>query len=259
VINLDRPLAWLDAETTGVSPNSDRIVELAVGVQYPGSADIEWKSRRINPGMPIPAKATAVHGITDQDVADCPPFADVARSLFALLDPCDLAGFGIRRFDVPLLVAEFQRAGLRFDVRGRCLIDMLSIFHHQEPRDLAGAVRFYLGREHEAAHTAGSDVAVCPGILDAQVARYGLPADVTGLEAYLAEHSPYEGGLEGWFEIHDPEKPVDWTFRRGKHQGLTLGWVAANESGYIWWLLNKATDIPFEVLDAVRPFSRGRS
>ncbi len=259
MIRLDRPLAWLDAETTGVSPNTDRIVELAVGIQHPGSADIEWKTRRLNPGVPIPGQATAVHGITDADVAGCPTFTDVARSLFALLDPCDLGGFGIRRFDVPLLVAEFHRAGLRFDVRGRCLLDLLSIFHHEEPRDLSGAVRFYLGREHGEAHTADSDVAVCPDILAAQVTRYGLPGDVAGLQSYLDEHSPYEGGLEAWFTIQDQARPVDWVLRRGKHQGQTLWWVAANDSGYLWWILNKATDIPFEVLDAVRPFARGRS
>lgn len=259
MIAIDRPIAWLDAETTGTSTNQDRIVELAVGVQHPGSPEIEWKVRRLNPGVPIPPAATAVHGITDADVADCPSFADVARALFALLDPCDLGGFGIRRFDVPLLVAEFQRAGLQFEVRSRRLIDCLAIFFHEEPRDLSAAVRFYLSRELGDAHTAGADVAVCPEILAAQVARYGLAGDVASLQAYLDGFAPYEGGLESWFAMPDPARPIDWTFRRGKHQGLTLGWVAANESGYIWWLLNKATDIPFEVLDAVRPFARGRS
>ncbi|HSV92856.1 MAG TPA: 3'-5' exonuclease, partial [Desulfobacterales bacterium] len=218
MIRLDRPLAWLDAETTGPRPHVDRIVELAVGIQQPGSADIAWKVRRVNPCLPIPAGATEVHGITDADVADCPTFASLSRSLFAALDPCDLAGFGIRRFDVPLLVAEFHRCGMAFDVRGRYLVDLLSIFHHEEPRDLAGAVRFYLGRELGRAHSAQADVGVCPEVLDAQVARYGLAEDVAGLQAYLDEHSPYEGGLEAWFAMPDPARPVDWTFRRGKHE-----------------------------------------
>ncbi len=152
-IPLDRPLAFFDLETTGLSRTSDRIIEIAV-IRVSPQGDVLERVRRFNPGMPIPPEVTAIHGITDEDVAEEPPFSARAKSLWELLEPCDLAGFNLRRFDLPLLLAEFTRAGITFDPRSRRLLDMQVIFHREEPRDLSAAAKFYLGREHQEAHTA---------------------------------------------------------------------------------------------------------
>ena len=125
-LKLRRPIAFFDLETTGTDPREDRIVEISVlKVSPDGSREI--KTRRIDPGVPIPAASTEIHGIRDEDVADEPTFAQVAKSLFAFLDDCDLAGYGIFRFDVPLLVAEFERVGMAFDIRDRAIVDALTI------------------------------------------------------------------------------------------------------------------------------------
>ena len=163
---LERPLAFFDIETTGLSTSRDRIVELALIKVHP-SGDVLERVRRFNPGIPIPPEATAVHGITDADVADEEPFQRRARALAGLLEDADLAGFNIRRFDVPMLLAEFRRAEVPFDVHGRRMIDMQTIFHREERRDLSAAARFYLGREHEEAHTALGDIRTSAAVLSA--------------------------------------------------------------------------------------------
>ena len=148
-LQLERPLAVLDTETTGVDPLTDRIVELAVVRLDPDGAARRYR-RLVDPGVPIPPAATAVHGIADADVAGRPRFAAIADRLARRLDGCDLAGFNLRRFDLPLLAAEFARAGVAFDPADRAVVDAQQIYHAREPRDLAAAVRFYCGREHAA-------------------------------------------------------------------------------------------------------------
>lgn len=234
-LRLERPLAILDLETTGLSPAADRIVELAVLRISPGG-DVLERVRRFDPEIPIPPEATAVHGITDEDVAGKPPFAARARSLAALLDPCDLAGFNLRRFDLPMLVAEFRRAGIVFDVSERCLVDIQAIFHREEPRDLSAAARFYLGREAVDPHSALGDVRTTSAVLAAQLERYGhLPRDVAGLDRYCDEFSPFETEVERWFELDDDGT---CTFRRGKHRGRSLHEVAESEPDYLRWMLS---------------------
>ena len=137
---LDRPLAALDLETTGVDPAADRLVEVAVLTVLPGGGQ-ELFHRRVNPGVPIPPAATAVHGIGDADVAGAPPFGAIAPELFATLHGCDLAGFGIATFDLPLLSAEFARVRIPFRVAGRRVIDVLALYRRLQPRTLASAVR----------------------------------------------------------------------------------------------------------------------
>lgn len=233
-IELDRPLAFLDLETTGLRPRVDRIVELAVLRISPGG-DVTEKVRRFDPGVPIPPEATAVHGITDEDVADRPPFAARARSLAEQLDPCDLAGFNLRRFDLPMLVAEFRRAGVAFDPGGRCLIDAQSIFHREEPRDLSAAALFYLGREHRDAHSALGDIRTTAAVFAAQLERYEhLPSELDGLHDYCDEIAPFETALEKWFSDDDGAR----VFRRGKHRGRPLTEVARDEPDYLRWMLD---------------------
>lgn len=244
---LDRPMAFFDIETTGLSVTADRIIELAL-IRLSPQGDILERVRRFNPGIPIPPAATAVHGITDADVAGEAPFSARARSLARLLAPCDLAGFNIRRFDVPFLLAEFARCGIEFDPHGRRMIDIQQIFHREERRDLSAAARFYLGREHEEAHTALGDIRTTAAVLSAQLARYPhVPQDLDGLQAYCDEVGRFETEAERWFEEADGRL----IFRRGKHRGRFLEEIAAQEVDYLYWMLG-ADDMSPDVLRIVR-------
>ena len=245
--SLDCPLVFLDLETTGLSPAHDRIVELAIIKVTPGG-DVLERVRRFNPGMPIPAEASAVHGITDDDVRHEAPFAARARSLAELLDACDLAGFNVRRFDVPMLIAEFRRASVPFDPYGRRIIDIQAIFHREERRDLSAAARYYLGREHPEAHSALGDIRTSAAVLAAQLERYPhLPRDLDGLNRYCDDCIPFETELQRWFT----EGPDGRVFRRGKHRGRSLPDIAAHEPDYLTWMLS-AEDMDPEVLRVVR-------
>lgn len=244
---LDRPVAFFDLETTGLSLSRDRIVELAL-IRISPQGDVMEKVRRLNPEIPIPPEAAAVHGITDDIVADEPPFRSVAKALAQLLEPCDLGGFNIRRFDLPVLLAEFRRAGVDFEVKDRRLIDMKMIFHREEPRDLSAAARFYLGRDHQDAHTALGDIRTTAAVLAAQLERYSnLPRDMDGLHAYCDEMDPFQTEFDRWFS----EEEGGLAFKRGKHKGSLLTDVASSTPDYLDWMLG-ADDMPKEVLDVVR-------
>jgi DNA polymerase-3 subunit epsilon len=244
---LDRPLAVLDLETTGVDPASDRIIEVAVLTLLPGGGQ-ELFHRRVNPGVPIPTGATAVHGIADADVANAPPFAAIAAELFATLHGSDLAGFGISTFDLPLLFNEFARAGLPFRVVQRRVIDVLTLYRRCHPRDLASAVREYLGRGHEDAHSAVADVRATAEILDRQVGRHALPSTLAALHESLVEVD-----VAGRFRRDEAAEVV---FAFGKYSGQTLTAVAARDPSYLRWMLGR----PFldDVHDLVRRALAGR-
>ena len=244
-LDLDRPVVFFDLETTGLSLARDRIVELAV-LRVSPRGDVVERVRRYNPGIPIPPEAAAVHGITDEAVAGEHPFRRTAKSLAGLLEPCDLAGFNIRRFDLPILLAEFRRAGVSFDVKGRRLIDMKMIFHREEPRDLSAAARFYLGRDHQDAHTALGDIRTTAAVLSAQLTRYRhLPRDMDGLHAYCDEMGRFVTEFDRWFAR---ERGV-LVFNRGKHKGTPLDEVAATTPDYLEWMMG-ADDMPAEVKEA---------
>jgi DNA polymerase-3 subunit epsilon len=169
-LRIRQPLAIVDVESTGVNPQSDRVVEVGVYKVGPDEKPVSVV-RRVNPTVPIPAAATQVHGITDADVADCRPFAAVARKLVRSLDGCDLAGFGIKKFDQPILVAECRRAGAHFSLAGRAVIDALQIYHQRERRTLESALAFYVGEKHAHAHRASEDARASALVLDAQIKR----------------------------------------------------------------------------------------
>ena len=247
-VSLDRPLVFFDLETTGLRVGEDRIIELAV-VRLAPTGDVTEKERRFNPGVPIPPEATEVHGITDADVADEPAFAQVARALADFLDPCDLAGFNVRRFDLPMLLAEFRRAGVDFDPGGRRIIDVQQIFHNEERRDLSAAVRFYLDREMEDAHSALADIRATAAVLGAQLERYPhLPRDLDELDRYCDEVQPFETEVERWFE----ETPDGHRlFRRGKHRGRPLAKIAGQHPDYLEWMLG-LDDLDEGVKEVVR-------
>jgi DNA polymerase III subunit epsilon len=245
--DLDRPLVFFDLETTGLDMKNDRIIELAF-IKMTPTGDVLERERRFNPGMPIPPEATAVHGITDADVADELPFCRTARSLADMLGDCDLAGFNVRRFDIPMLVQEFKRCDVDFSLEGRRIVDMQNIFHREEPRDLSAAARFYLAREHEEAHTALGDIRTSAGVLGAQLTRYAhLPRDLEGLHAYCEEYAPTWSELERWFGSEEDGRP----FRRGKHKGKSLADVAREAPDYLQWMIG-ADDMAEEVVMVVR-------
>ena len=184
---LERPIAFLDTETTGLDVRADRIVEVAVLRLAPDAEPVRFR-RLVDPGVPIPQAATAVHGIDDAMVAGRPGFEDIAPRLALVLEGADLAGFNLIGYDLPLLVAEFRRAGVDFAVAGRAVLDSKRIYHRYEPRDLAAAVRHYCGRDHDGAHSALADAEAAAAVLDAQVGRHGeLPPTPAGLHELFTE------------------------------------------------------------------------
>jgi DNA polymerase-3 subunit epsilon len=226
---LDRPLAVLDLETTGVDPAADRIVEVAVLTLLPGGKH-DLFHQRLNPGVPIPPAASAVHGITDADVIGSPTFAAVAPELFATLHGSDLAGFGIASFDLPLLAAEFARVRLPFRVAGRRVIDVLALYRRCHPRDLTSAVREYLGRDHADAHSAVADARATAEVLGRQVERHALPPTPAELHAALVEVD-----VAGRFR----REAGHVVFAFGKYSGQLLAEVAARDPGYLKWMLGR--------------------
>lgn len=170
-LHLKNPLVFFDLETTGINISKDRIVELSF-VKALLNGELETITHRINPEMPIPVESSLIHGIYDEDVKEAPTFKSIAKTLTKFLEGCDLAGFNILRFDVPMLVEEFLRVDVDFQVRNRKLIDAQRIFHMMEPRNLSAAYQFYCGKELEGAHGAEADTLATYHVLNAQVKYY---------------------------------------------------------------------------------------
>ena len=178
---LKNPLLFFDIESTGLNVASDRIVEISIVKVSPGAPGqpnkVEVKTRRINPTIPITPGAQAVHGISDEDVKDCPTFKQVAKSLAQLMEGCDIAGFNSLKFDIPMLAEEFLRAGVDFDFRKRKLVDVQNIFHKKEQRTLKAAYKFYCGLNLDNAHSAEADTMATYEVLEAQLDRYADDAE----------------------------------------------------------------------------------
>ena len=169
-LNLKRPIVFLDLETTGVDPAKDRIVEISLVKVMPDGTQ-EVKTRRLNPEMHIPEAASAVHGIHDEDVADCPTFREISKSLWSYISGCDFAGYNSNKFDIPVLVEEFLRAGVDVDMDKCRFIDVQNIFHRMEQRTLVAAYKFYCGKDLTQAHSAEADTLATYEVLKA-VDRY---------------------------------------------------------------------------------------
>ncbi|MEE8412899.1 MAG: 3'-5' exonuclease [Acidobacteriota bacterium] len=252
-LQLTRPIVCFDLETTGIDPASDRIVEISILRLEPDGTRLT-RTRRINPGRPIPEEATAVHGIRDEDVADAPSFRQVAKGLLELLEGADLTGFNVARFDIPLLDREFRDCKLNLGLDQRRIVDAMTIFHRMEPRDLSAATRFYLGREHAGAHTAEADVAVSFEILEAQLARYDeLPDTVDALDAWLRRVPENAADQSGKF-VHEDGRVV---FNFGKHKGKPLAEVAVAAPDYLKWILG--SDFPDDAKQVVRDAVDGQA
>ena len=232
-LHLLRPLAFIDLETTGVQVGSDRIVEISIlKVSPDGSKDL--KTKRIHPTIAIPVQSSNIHGIYDQDVKDAPTFKMVAQELLLFLASCDLAGFNSNKFDIPLLMEEFLRAGIEFDLTGRKWIDVQTIFHKKEPRNLSAAYKFYCQKDLKNAHSAEADIVATFEILEAQLDRYpDLKNDVDYLHAISVQNSAAD--LAGMIVFNAEGIEV---FNFGKHKGKSVVQVFASEPSYYKWIMD---------------------
>ncbi len=233
-LNLKNPIIFLDLETTGVDPAKDRIVEISLVKLFPGG-EREVKTRRINPGIPIPPSATAIHHISDEDVKDCPTFREIARSLATYMEGADLAGYNSNKFDIPVLMEEFLRSGVDIDLKKRKAIDVQNIFHKMEQRTLVAAYKFYCEKELEAAHSAEADTLATLEVLEAQLERYGddLKNDVD----YLADFSTHSQFVDYAGRVIYDEKGIE-VFGFGKHKGRPVSEVFRTEPSYYSWMMN---------------------
>ena len=244
-LKLNRPLAFFDLETTGINVTTDRIVEISiVRANVNGSTDI--KTMLINPTIPIPAETTAIHGISDADVKDKPTFAQVAPELNHFLLNCDLAGYNSNKFDVPLLVEEFLRAEVDFDLKHRKLVDVQNIFHRMEPRNLTAAYKFYCQKDLINAHSAEADTVATYDILKSQLDKYAgveykdskgiitVPVvnDVAALHEF--SFSSRSADLVGHIVFDDKKVEV---FNFGKHKGKAVEEVFRIEPSYYDWMM----------------------
>ncbi len=231
-LNLKRPIAFFDLETTGINIAKDRIVEISVVKVHPGSKE-EWFTERINPGIPISPQASAIHGITDEDVKDCPSFREIAKNLAKFLEGCDLAGYNAIRFDIPLLAEEFLRQEVDFDIRKRRCIDVQVIFHKKEQRTLSAALKFYCKKELEEAHSAKADTKATYEILKAQLDMYkDLENDIDKLAEFSKQNKFAD--LAGRIVYNTKGQEV---FNFGKHKGKPVEDVLMKEPSYYSWMM----------------------
>lgn len=232
-LNIKNPLVFVDIETTGLDIINDRIVEIAV-LKIHVDGKEELKIRRVNPTIPIPPQASAVHGITDEDVKNEPTFKEIARSLANFIEGCDFAGYNSNKFDFPLLAEEFLRADIDFDLKKRKFIDVQTIFHKMEKRTLSAAYKFYCDKELSDAHSAGADSFATFEVLKSQLDRYpDLKNDVD----FLAEFSAQTRNADFAGRIILDEKGVEY-FNFGKHKGKTVTEVLEKEPSYYAWMMN---------------------
>jgi DNA polymerase-3 subunit epsilon len=230
-IELQRPLAFIDLETTGINLGSDRIVEIAIVKIMPDGSKLV-KRKLINPEKPIPPQTTEIHGITNEMVKDAPTFRQAANEIKQFLDNCDISGYNSNKFDIPLLVEEFLRVEQDFKIDSRRLLDVQKIFHMMEPRTLSAAVKFYCDKELTDAHSAEADATATWEVLDAQLAKY-----------------PQLGNnLESIFKVIGEEEVVDFArrmvviegkivFNFGKHKGKEVEKVLMHERSYYDWMM----------------------
>ncbi|MBR1882179.1 MAG: 3'-5' exonuclease [Muribaculaceae bacterium] len=245
-LKLKNPLVFFDIETTGLNITSDRIVEISYIKVMPNGQE-ETRCFRVNPERPIPAESIAVHHITDEDVKDCPTFKQMAQQLANTFEGCDFAGFNSNHFDIPFLDEEFSRAGVQFDWSKRRFIDVQTIFHKMEKRDLAAACKFYCGHEMENHHSAMADTQTTYEVLKAQLDRYPqLQNDVEALSAFSSHARGVD--LAGRLVLNEQGKEV---INFGKYRGRIAEEVLGKDSGYYGWILN--TDFPS---DTKRAFTR---
>jgi len=243
-LNLKKPLAFFDLETTGTNITTDRIVEISIVKAMPdGSTTI--KTHRVNPTVPIPLESSLIHGIYDDDVKDKPTFKSLAHGLFQFLEGADLAGFNIIRFDVPVLVEEFLRAEMDFDISNRKLVDAQRIYHLMEPRNLSAAYKYYCGKDLIGAHGAEADTLATYEVLKAQIVKYEgciikdqdgkdispIKNDMTALHELTASQF---ADLAGRIAFNDKGEEV---FNFGKYKNMKVSEVFEKDPSYYDWIM----------------------
>lgn len=231
-LKLNRPIVFFDLETTGVDSASDRIVEISmIKIEVDGKKIV--KTRRINPECHIPEEATAVHGITDEDVAGEPTFKQIAKSLAQFIEGCDFGGFNSNRFDLPMLVEEFMRAEVDVDFRKRKFVDVQNIFHKKEQRTLVAAYKFYCDKDLENAHSAEADTLATYEVLEAQIERYGDIGDTIEELAAFSTHGEVVD-FAGRIGLNDKGEEI---FTFGKYKGRKVEDIFRDEPSYYSWMM----------------------
>ena len=232
-LNLKNPLLFFDIESTGLNVATDRIVEIsAVKVMPDGTHEI--KTKRINPTIPITPEAQAIHGISNEEVKDCPTFKQIAKSFAIWMEGCDIAGYNSMKFDIPLLAEDFIRADIDFDFRKRNLVDVQNIFHKMEQRTLAAAYKFYCKKTLENAHSAEADTMATYEVLMAQLDRY--PDTLKNDIAMLADFSTKTKFVDYAGRIIKNEKGEN-IINFGKHKGKIVESILKAEPSYYDWIM----------------------
>ncbi len=231
MLQITKPIAFIDLETTGINLGTDRIVEIAIVKLLPDGTKTV-KRKLINPEMPIPKASSDVHGITDSMVKDAPTFAQAAQELKQVLADCDLAGYNSNRFDIPLLIEEFLRSGIEFEMKGRRMVDVQNIFHKMEQRTLSAAYKFYCGKTLEDAHSAEADATATYEVLLAQMERYPeLGTTVESVNKFLGDEQIVDFArrfiMSNGVEV----------FNFGKHKGQSVAEVLTREPQYYDWMM----------------------
>lgn len=232
-LKLNRPIVFFDIESTGLDIATDRIVELCLIKVYPDGSD-EAHTMRFNPGKPISPEASQITGIYDADVADCPPFKEKAASVAKLLENSDIAGFNSNAFDIPLLVEEFIRAGINFDIHKCKFVDVQNIYHKLERRTLSAAYKFYCNKDLENAHSALADTEATLEVLEAQLDHY--PNDLHNDIDFLADYSSRDNFVDfaGRFAYNEKGEEI---VNFGKHKGRLVKDVLRVEPSYYNWMM----------------------
>lgn len=258
MLKLSRPLAVLDIETTGTNVVKDRIIELYILKINPDNSSEEYY-KLINPGIKIPREASDVHGIKDKDVADKPDFKSIAHNLEEFLTNCDLAGYNSNKFDIPMLMEEFLRCGVDFDITKRKLIDVQNIFHKMEPRTLKAAYRFYCDKELYNAHGAKADTRATYEVLVSQIEKY-KDTEYTDQEGNVSK--PIKNDINALHDFSFNQRNVDLVghiglnrdgeeiFNFGKHKGKRVKDVFKKEPQYYDWMIK--ADFPLLTKNAIK-------
>ena len=244
-LNLKKPIVFFDIESTGLLVGADKIVEICFLKIMPDNTTIT-KTERINPQMHIPEVVSELHGIYDKDVANKPTFKELAESIRDFIKGCDLAGYNLIKFDLPLLVEEFLRIGMDLDLRGVRVVDVQNIFHRMEPRNLRAAYKFYCGEELVNAHSAEADTVATFNILEAQLSRY---ENTVITDENEREYIPIQNDINSLAAFSTNERHVDFAghivfdkndvevFNFGKHKGISVEQVFVKEPTYYDWIM----------------------
>ena len=247
-LSLTKPICFFDLETTGINISKDRIVEISILKVFPNGTE-ESKTWLVNPEMEIPGEVIAIHGITNEKVANEPIFKDLAKDIHNMIKDSDLGGFNSNRFDIPLLAEEMLRAEIDFDMKNRVAVDVQTIFHKMEQRTLTAAYKFYCDKNLDGAHSAEADTNATYEVLKAQIEKYD---DLENDTKFLAEFSSRKKFADfAGFITYNKEGVECFSF--GKHKGKLVTEVLEKEPGYFGWLLN--ADFPLytkKVLTAIK-------